>query len=331
MTTQLEISEQQHGNKTIVVAIFASFAATWIFGIVPVLIRWSENEISPSATMFNRCWIASIMFVLWQELLLLRQRRSTKQLVTRQSLDNKQILLLLVTSVSFFATQLLWALSITQTSIANSAFLHSLTPFFTALGGWLLFNQRFNSKFLSGLFITAVGTIILGLDDLQIASIKLQGDSLAFISAFFWSIYLLTVEKLRTKLSATTILTWVCSISTLLFGLVVFTLHEEWFPHSWKGWLTVIALALTLILAHGLLAYSLKHLSSTFIALINFFDPIVTASFSWIVFGEAFSRLNLIAFAIILPGIYLALSNDKKVEEQAEEIKASSSESTNQA
>ncbi|MBW4675003.1 MAG: DMT family transporter [Desmonostoc geniculatum HA4340-LM1] len=68
MTDQIEVTNHESHNKT-TRAIIASFVALVIFGIMPILIRWSENEISPNATMFNRCWIAAIIFGIWQELL----------------------------------------------------------------------------------------------------------------------------------------------------------------------------------------------------------------------------------------------------------------------
>ncbi|NMG05684.1 DMT family transporter [Brasilonema sp. UFV-L1] len=330
MTDQLEITKAQSHSKA-TGAIIAIFVAILIFGMMPILIRWSENEISPNATMFNRCWIAAVIFGLWQEFSLVRQRLLGEQTIIKQSFDNKQILLLLVTAVFFCATQILWAWSLTQTSIANSALIHSLTPFFTALGGYLLFNQRFDYKFLIGLAIATVGTIVLGLDDLQVTSVKLQGDLLALLSALFWGAYLLAIEKLRTQLTVTTILTWVCRINTLLFVLILFISNDEWFPHSWEGWLNVIALALTLIFANGLLAYSLKYLSSSLVAMINLLDPVVTAFLAWIIFAEALGWLNLVAFAIIMLGIYLALTGEGGIEDQTKDLQQPSPKSTNQA
>jgi drug/metabolite transporter (DMT)-like permease len=322
---KIEQPSQQSDSK-VTGAIIASFVAIWIFGMMPILIRWSENEISPNATMFNRCWMATVIFGVWQQLSLVRQRWLGEQTIIKQSFDNKQILLLLVTAAFFCATQTFWAWSLTQTSVANASLIHSLTPFFTALGGYLLFNQRFDYKFLVGLAIATVGTIVLGLDDLQVASIKLQGDLLAFLSALFWGAYFLAIEKLRTQLTVTTILTWICRIVTLFFALILFTTHEEWFPHSWSGWLTVIALALTLIFAHGLLAYSLKYLSSSFVAMINLLDPVVTAFLAWIIFAETLSWLNLVAFVIIILGIYLALTGEGGIEEQAKDLQTSAKE-----
>ncbi|MBD2603583.1 DMT family transporter [Scytonema hofmannii FACHB-248] len=317
MTNQLEIvNEQSYSKET--GAIIAIFIAILIFGIMPILIRWSENEIGPNATMFNRCWIASVFFGLWQEISLIHQRWLGEQPILKESLNNQQILLLLATSVFFCATQLFWAWSLTQTSLANSALIHNLTPFFTALGGYLLFNQRFDYKFLIGLIIASVGTIVLGLCDLQIGSIKLQGDLLAFLSALFYAAYFLGIEKLRTQLTVTTILSWIYRIVTLFFVVILLTVKDEWFPHSWNGWLAVITLALALIVSHGLLVYSLKYLSSSFVAMINLFDPAVTGFFAWMIFAEALNWLNLVAFVIIVLGIYLALSSKGAIKSVAE-------------
>ena len=317
MTDQLEIANQQSYSKE-TKAIIAIFIAVLIFGIMPILIRWSENEISPNATIFNRCWIAAVFFGLWQEISFIHQRRLGEQLIVKESLNNPQFLLLLATSVFFCATQLLWAWSLTQTNVANSALMHNLTPFFTAFGGYLFFNQRFDYKFLVGLAIASVGTIFLGLCDLQVGSIKLQGDLLAFLSALFYAAYFLGIEKLRTQLTVTTILTWIYRIVTLFFLLIILTIKDEWFPHSWSGWLAVITLALALIVSHVLLVYSLKHLSSSLVAMINLFDPAVTAFFAWMIFAETLNWLNLVAFAIILLGIYLALSSKGGIKSVAE-------------
>jgi drug/metabolite transporter (DMT)-like permease len=324
MIHEIKLTNQESDSK-VTGAIIATFVAICFFGIMPILIRWSENEISPNATMFNRCWIALVIFGLWQELSLVRQRWLAKQSIIKQSFDNKQILLLLVAATFFCATQTLWAWSLTQTSVANSALIHSLTPFFTALGGYLLFNQRFDDKFLIGLAIATVGTIVLGLDDLQVASVKLQGDLLALLSAVFWSAYILAIEKLRAQLTVTAILTWVCRIVTLLFALILFTAHDQWFPHSWSGWGNVIALALTLIFGQGLLTYSLKYLSSSLVAMISLLSPVLTSFLAWIIFAEALSWFNLVAFAIIILGIYLALTSKKGIEDQTNELKESSS------
>lgn len=315
MNDQIELTNQQSDSQT-TRAIIAIFVSVWSFGIVPILIRWSENEISPNATIFNRCWIAAVIFGLWQELSLVHQRWLGQQSIIRQSFDSKQILLVLIATALFSTQQILWAWSLTQTSVANSALLHNLTPFFTALGGYLLFHQRFDYKFLVGLAIASVGTIILGLDDLQVPSTKFQGDLLAFFSAVFWSGYLLAMEKLRIQLTSLTILAWVCRIATVLLFLILLTAHDEWFPHSGNGWLNIIALAITFVFGYSLLAYSLKYLPSSLVAMINLLNPVVTSFLAWIILAETLSLLNLMAFTIIMVGICLALTSKKGIEKE---------------
>jgi drug/metabolite transporter (DMT)-like permease len=106
---------------------------------------------------------------------------------------------------------------------------------------------------------------------------------------------------------------------------------DEWFPHSRNCWLTVIALGLTIVVAHGLLAYSLKHLSSSLVAMFNLLDPVVTAFLAWLIFAETLSWLNLVDFVVIILGIYLALTSKKGIEGQAVEFPKMSSKPINQA
>ncbi|GET42694.1 DMT family transporter [Microseira wollei] len=330
MSNQLAISNLKYDDKK-TKAIIANLIALGIFGIIPILVRWSEIEISPNVISFNRCLIAALILGLSQEVTLVHQRWFKAEPKIKQSLDNKQILLLVVAAVFCFFTQLFWSVSLTQTSVANSALIHSLTPLFTTLGGWLLFNQRFDYKFLTGLAIATIGTIVLGFDDLQIDSVKLQGDLLALLSAVFWSAYLLTVEKMRTQLTVITIMNWVCRIATLLFGVVILLAGDEWFPHSRNCWLTVIALGLTVVVGHGMLAYSIKYLSSSFVAMINLLDPVVAAFLAWLIFAETLSWVNLVDFVVIIIGIYLAVTSNKGIERQAVEFPKMSSKPINQA
>ena len=210
-------------------------------------------------------------------------------------------------SCFFSGTLITWAWSLTQTSVANSNLLHNVTPLFTTLMGWLFLSQCFEGKFLIGMVIAISGSIIIGLGDLQVASDNFTGDSLAMLSAVFSAANLLTVEKLRAKFSATTILLW-CSLfgALLTFPIVVLT-EDVLFPYSWAGWLAIIAQALICqVLGQSLQAYNLKGFSSGFVAVFLLLDPVITAILAWIIFSEELSPLNWLAFSVVLAGIYIA-------------------------
>jgi drug/metabolite transporter (DMT)-like permease len=288
------------GLTTLFLAILAlSFAA--------IFIKLSERELGPVATIFNRFWVATLILGFGNVVKTLSERHSHDSSLQKQHYTVSDLVLLLVMSCFFSGTLITWAWSLTQTSVANSNLLHNVTPLFTTLMGWLFLRQCFEGRFLVGMVLAISGSILIGIGDLQLASDNFTGDSLAILSAVFSAANLLTVEKLRAKFSATTILLWCSFFGTLLtFPLLLLT-EDVLFPYSWAGWLAIIAQALVCqVLGQSLQAYNLKQFSSGFVAVFLLLDPVITAILAWVIFSEQLSPLNWVAFSVVLTGIYLA-------------------------
>lgn len=302
MTTQLKLTSRSSVRSETLMAIGALLVALVFYTFLPILIKICESEISPNATIFNRLWIATAVLGLWNGLLSLRK---PVQLLPK---NRHNFCLLLLMGVFFGGQQLLYAQSLTQTSVANSEVLHGLTPLFTTLLGWMLLSQKFDRKYLLGIAIAIVGSLALAANDFSIASDKLQGDGLALVSAALWGGYLLVTEQLQTKLSITAITTWNCGLSTL-FVLPLFLLgNNQLFPHSAIGWLTVATLGIGIIFTSSLITYSFKRLSSGLVATILLVHPAISAILAWGIFSESLNLFNLLGFFIILVGIYLTVS-----------------------
>jgi drug/metabolite transporter (DMT)-like permease len=292
-------------------SIAAIFLAQLVFGLVPPLIRFCQQEIDTNAVMFDRFCIGFLFFVVWDGFITFRRRSfglsaPTELEVEKQNLSSISLLGLLCLASFFLSlSTVIWAWSLTQTSIANSTLLYSMLPLFTVLVGWLMLNQSFDRLFLIAMTVTMVGGFIIGLNDFQISLEKLQGDLIALLSALFRTGYLLTVETLRNHLNATTIMLRVSAICIILTLPLLFINQGKVFPYSTNGWLALMGLALTLVVGQGLMAYSLKQLSSGFVSLISCLDPIFGALFAWLFFSEALNVYNWIGFVIILLGVGL--------------------------
>ena len=305
MTDTLELPRSGFSPREVSMAYAAIIVTLSIVSILPILFSVSESSISPNATVFNRFWIATLVLGLWNGRSLLKKQALQNSPPIKQLPDIHNLLLLLILAIIFVGFQLLWACSLTKTSVANSEVLHSLTPLFTTLIGWSLLGQKFDRVFLTGIAIALAGSIGLAANDFSIAVEKLGGDGLALLSAMFWAGYLLVLEKLQTQLSIMTIITGNCLLGTLFLLPILLVTRDEPFPHSFGGWLIAIILGLTVILIQGLIAYSLKRLSSGLVAAILLLNPILTAILAWIIFSETLNLLNWLAFAIVLLGIYL--------------------------
>lgn len=292
-------------NATPFISLLVALLA---LSITAILIRISLQEISANTTVFNRLWMATVIFGLWNGISLLSPQTSDQPSEEKQSYFKiGDILLLAGVAIAHLSGRLLWTISLTQTSVANANILGALTPLFVTLGSWLLWKQRFDSRFLIGLLLAIVGTSTLAFEDFFKSSSSFIGDSIALSSAFFYSINFLILEKLRAKFPVKTILIWRCFMGTIFMLPVVLIFEDQIFPISLMGWFTIFCLAFICeVVGHGLVVYSMKHFTSSFISLTLLLDPIIAAILAWILFAENLSLFNLVGFAVIMQGIYLA-------------------------
>lgn len=276
-----------------------------LLALAAIFTRLTENELSVLATVFNRYLFATMALGLWE--LFQRNNEPDVSPATIASTDRNLIGL---SSILGTLAVSLWALSLTQTSVANSNLLHNITPIFAVIGGWLFMNQQFSAQYLLGILLAIAGVAMISAVDLQQSSSSLLGDGIALLSAVFYASNYLIREKLRTKFTTSQILFWTCLLSSLYTGLLVFSHHVQVFPHTWQTWCSVLGLALACqVLGQGLLVHHLKQFSASFVTLLMLLEPLITASLAALIFGERLSKLNWLAFVVVLTGIYLARSS----------------------
>jgi drug/metabolite transporter (DMT)-like permease len=296
----LELDSELLGIVAVVLALVTLSSAA-------ILIELSEAEIGPNATIFNRLWIATLVFWWWQSIQKTETFQSEKAQgkIKRSPQTNREWWLLILVAAASTGSVSCWAWSLTQTTVTNSTVLRNLTPLFTSLGSWVLLKQKFERKFLLGMFLAIIGAVTIGWDDFQIAGDRFWGDLLALLSAFLYAVYLLVSEKLRIEFNTVTILLWRCAIGTLLILPIVLLTEESLFPNSWQGWLIVISLAVICQgIGQGLLIYSLNQFSSSFLAVFLLLQPVLTALLAWLIFEETLNLINGLAFVLVLAGIY---------------------------
>ncbi|MEC4983914.1 MAG: EamA family transporter [Oscillatoria sp. PMC 1068.18] len=319
--TAAVVEAEKSGNWLPIAALAVGLIAA---AFVPLIVRWCEMELSPEATIFNRCWIAALILAVWQGFQALRfpkseanlsmsQQQANSEVETNEAESRHQYLIWGITLISFAAMPVIWAWSLTQTSVANSALMHNLTPLFTTLGGWLVFQTRFERRFLLGTSIALIGTIALSVNDFQLDVHKIQGDLLALGSAVFFAIQLMGTERLGTRVSSLKILFYASLTGVVVNFVVTLILGERLFPVSLNGWLAAAGLAIVgQVVALGLFAYSASQLSASLVALVLLLDPVFSAIAAWLAFGETLNLWNAIAFGIVLLGVYLGVSATKR-------------------
>ncbi|EKQ70025.1 DMT(drug/metabolite transporter) superfamily permease [Leptolyngbyaceae cyanobacterium JSC-12] len=287
-----------------------------------IFIKISEQEINPYATAFNRFWITTVVLAGWSGVRAIRERSKAyyaqAELLQSPSSQGLPVGQLFLIGLFLSGDLMLWAWSLTQTSVANATLLANLTPIFSCLVGWLICRKRFDRQFIIGMAIAIAAIFAIGLGDCQSGISKFQGDLAALIAAISFSVYLFILERLQSRLNALTIVMWSSALATLITLPVALLSGGHLFPTSWQGWLTIISLAgVCQILGQGMLVYSLNQMSSEFVALSLLLEPVFAGMGAWLLFSESLSMMNLAAFAIALAGVFLSLSSPSAMRDTA--------------
>lgn len=273
----------------------------------------AEQDLSPQATAFNRLLIAAIAFSVWNGYQRLGQGAAAASL---EPISLRQKALLGLAGISFAASLTLAAWSLTETSVANSTLLNNMMPIFTTVGGWAVLGQRFSRRFLVGMGVAILGAIAIGFEDFQAAQGNFTGDLAALLAAVMLAVAILSVEQLRVRFSTPMLMMWMSGMgSVLIFPVVVFS-HTAIFPSSWMSGFAVLGLALvSQVMGHGLLTHSLKQFSSGLVSVSMLAIPVIAACLALVIFAETLSVWNVLAFLLVLLGIYLSVSAPKVSQE----------------
>ncbi|MEM9540677.1 MAG: DMT family transporter [Cyanobacteria bacterium P01_E01_bin.42] len=274
-----------------------------------VFVKLSERELSPVATIFDRFVIATIIFGVGIGMEVANRKKNDEDSTQSSLYSLKVIVLLIVAGLSAAANQVFWALSLTQTNIGNSSLMHGLTPLFSILLTWLFFQYRYDRQFIVGTVIAIIASAAIGFGDFQVAATKLQGDGLGLLAAMFFAVYLVLVEQLRACLNTVNILFWRCILGILLLLPIILSSGDRLLPDSQGGWLAIIGVVLVFPLAHALLAYSLKTISSSLVAVVLLAEPFLSSLQAWLILSENLSILEGILFTITIFGVYLSISS----------------------
>lgn len=311
MQENLELEQPHVELKKKIIPLIALFAGISGIATTALFIKVSVHEMSVNSTMFNRLWIASIIFISlnsYKKFFLQNpDQESIKESVQEPSYRTIDIVLLVTVSIVYITGRFLWTFALNETSVANAMILNSTTPLFTTLGGWLFLRQTFGVKFIIGLVIALAGSMTLGLSELQKVDINLTGDAAALLSSIFFAASLLILEKVRVKFSSANVLLWRCLIGTISVLPIVLLFEDNIFPTSQLGWIAVISMAaIGEMIGHGLLVYSVKFFPSSFVAISMLLEPIIAIILAWIIFSERLDALTWLALALVLIGVYLS-------------------------
>jgi drug/metabolite transporter (DMT)-like permease len=268
-------------------------------GFAPIFVRLSE--VGPIATGF---WRVAIAFPI---LTLLSLGQGYTRPDDKQAPILKDYLWLLLSGVLFGGDLATWHLSIQYTTIANSTLIANFSPIIIALWGWIILRRPPQKKLVIGLLLAILGIAILIHPSLQMDKYIRIGDGFAFITAFFYAGYLLTLNRARKKFTAFSSMAISTFASMLTLLTITYLSGELAMPQTEMAWIILFALALFAhIFGQGLIAYALPYLPVTFSSTTLLIQPMVAAIAGWFFFSEYLGISQMIGMLIALIGIFLA-------------------------
>jgi drug/metabolite transporter (DMT)-like permease len=279
--------------------LFCLILGAVAIGFAPIFVRLSE--VGPIATGF---WRVAMAFPL---LTLFSIHQGTTQPDTNQPISWRDYAWILFAGIAFGADLATWHYSIHYTTVANATLLANFSPVILALWGWLVLGKRPQAQLVLGLALAVFGVAILVHPNLQLNQSTWRGDTLAFITSFYYTVYLLAMNRARRVFSALRSMT-IASFSSMLFlAFLMWMTGEVWLPVSLTGWLVLLGLAFfSHILGQGLITYAFPYLPTTFAATTLLVQPMIAAIAGWFFFAEKLSLLQIAGLLIALGGIFLA-------------------------
>ena len=284
-----------------VAAFLAVTAGALILGATTAALR--EIDIGSTAAGFWRVALALPVLAL---MIFISARRSGSRI---QHPNRHQAKLLLLAGACFAGDLLFWHLSLIHTSLGNATFLATLSSLWVPLTAFLFLRQHLSRSFVAGTAAALLGSGILV--SAHVGSGDWLGDLYGLLTGFFFTGYILGVDRCRDTLSTTDTLFYSsAACAGLLLPLAVVAQQvagEAVLPTSLAGWLSVIALGLFAhLIGQGLVAFGVGSLSASLAAVILCLEGVGAMTVGALFYAEARGVLDLVAVLCIIGGIALA-------------------------
>ncbi|WP_328928501.1 DMT family transporter [Streptomyces sp. NBC_00190] len=216
--------------------------------------------------------------------------------------------LLIVLGGLFLAADLcLWNISFLFTSLAEANLLANLVPFIIAPLCLLLFGDRLPWRLALPALLALAGLYILVILGTGLDPEHLRGDLLALATAVFYALFLVVAKGLRERHEATRIMATLSLVCGVACFAVAAVLGESMWPTSVKGWLVLIALAVTSqLLGQTLMAHAVKYLPLQLAALFVLLQPVAAAVYGLVLFDQRLSLVQMAGIGVLLVSIFWA-------------------------
>jgi drug/metabolite transporter (DMT)-like permease len=225
-------------------------------------------------------------------------------------ITRRQVGLCAISGVFLSLHFLLWIESLKITTVASSVVLVTTSPIFAAVFAWLLLKEGITRRTLIAIVLCLVGSLAIGRGDIDLGAGMLKGDILALGGAAAFGACFVMGRSLRKSLGYIeyAFMTYTASAVMLLAWMVIrghgFTGFE---PINYL-WFALLALG-PQVFGHTSLNWALKYIPAPKVAISILGEPVGSALLAWVFFAEVPGYALLVGGALILYGVYLAMTD----------------------
>lgn len=240
---------------------------------LPVALSVLLRELEPETLTWFRFALASVLLatILWA-------RGSLPQL---RSLGTVHWVLLAVATLGLASNYVLFLMGLSMTTPANTQILTQLSPLLLALGGMLIFGERFNRRQWIGFGVLLAGLAVFCFDQLQALVVDgsqyLLGCAVLILASLVWTAYGLAQKQLLATLPSPAL--QLCIYAGCALCLAPLSRPAQLGALSlWEAALLVYC-ALNTVVAYGAFSAALAHVEASRVGAILSLTPVATFSF----------------------------------------------------
>jgi len=211
----------------------------------------------------------------------------------------------------------LWTTALAFTTAANATLLGNTSPFWVALGAWLLFRERLTKAFWTGLVLALMGAVLIVSTDFLLHPRFGIGDLMATLTGFFYGCYFLATQRSRERFSALGHV-WLTGISAALTLLAInLALGHRLTGYSADTWIVFLSTAIvSQLIGYLALAYALGHLPARIVAPTMILQPVLTAILAIPLLDEIPNGWQVLGGLVALVGIYIVNRSHARVDQE---------------
>ncbi|MBS3992874.1 MAG: DMT family transporter [Bacteroidetes bacterium] len=291
------------------IAIIAALIATSIYGITFTVAKdVMPLHIKPFGFIAVRVGVATILFWILSSLLFKGKKIDSKDFIR---IFAAAMFGVAINMLSFFK-------GLSYTTPINAAVIMATAPIMVFVFSIFILKEKVLARKVLGIAVGLIGTLILILygksSDIVGENIAL-GNSLVFLNATSYSLYLIIVKKLTEKYHPLTFVKWIYLFGFFLvlpFGYQEFSevkWHTLTFDIWWKiGFVVVLSTVVTYLFN----LFALTKLKPTTVSIFIYLQPVIATIYALSVGSDSLNMVKIIATVCIFIGIYLVSVKFKK-------------------